>query len=74
MIIFPLSYRRYVPGVVTAWLTLIPFCYILYLAQTVLNYSNVQITLWIVIGFLLALGNVKLLHNNIHLLAKMTGE
>ena len=74
MIIFPLSYRRYVPGVVTAWLTLIPFCYILYLAQKVLNYSVLQIGLWVTIGFLLALGNVKLLHNHIDLLARLTGE
>lgn len=74
MIIFPLSYRRYVPGVVTAWLTLIPFCYILYLAQTDLNYSVLQIGLWVTIGFLLALGNVKLLHNKMDLLAKLTGE
>lgn len=74
MVIMPLSYRHYVPGVITAWLTVIPCCYILYLAQRVLNYPVLQIGLWIIIGFLLAFGNMKLLHNNIRFLAKLTGE
>ena len=74
IVLLPLSYRHYVPGEVTAWLTLFPCCYILILAQRILKYSAVEITLWIIIGFIFAFVNVKVLHKNINKLAKIAGE
>ncbi len=74
IVLLPLSYRHYVPGEVTAWLTLFPCCYILILAQRVLNYSAVEITLWVIIGFIFAFVNMKVLHKNINKLAKIAGE
>lgn len=74
IVLLPLSYRHYVPGEVTAWLTLFPCCYILILAQRVLNYSAVEITLWVIAGLVFAFVNMKVLHKNIHQLAKIAGE
>ncbi|MEM1485930.1 HXXEE domain-containing protein [Oscillospiraceae bacterium PP1C4] len=69
IILLPLSYRRYVPGEITAWITLFPCCYILYLAQGVLQYSPMEGFLWISIAIIFAVANIKFLHKNIDNLA-----
>lgn len=74
IVILPLSFRHYVPGEFTAWLTLFPCCYILILAQRVLNYSAAEIALWVITGFVFAFINMKILHKNIQLLARLAGE
>jgi hypothetical protein len=33
-----------------------------------------EIILWVIIGLVFAFGNMKILHKNMHLLAKFTGE
>lgn len=71
IILLPLSYRQYVPGQITAWLTVIPCCYILVLAQNILNYSAIEISIWVTIGLVFCFGNVKILHKNIDKLAKL---
>lgn len=73
IILLPLSYRQYVPGEVTAWLTLFPCCYILILAQRILNYSAIEIIVWVIIGLVFAFGNMKILHKNMHQLARLVG-
>lgn len=69
--LLPLSYRHYVPGEVTAWLTLIPCCYILGLAQKSLNYSINEIILWAVVGITISFVNLKILHKYIQQFAKL---
>ncbi|GFZ30245.1 membrane protein [Clostridium zeae] len=71
IILLPLSYRQYVPGEITAWLTVIPCCYILKLSQNILSYSAVEITIWVTIGIIFAFANMKILHKNINLLSKL---
>lgn len=71
IILLPLSYRHYVPGEITAWLTLIPCCYILKLAQNVLKYSAVSVIIWVMVGIVFAFINMKILHKNISRFAKM---
>lgn len=72
MIIMPLSYRHYVPGEITAWLTVIPCCYILKLAQNVLHYSAGEVAVWVTIGVVFGFINMKILQKNINRLAQFT--
>ena len=71
IILLPLSYRHYVPGEITAWLTIIPCWYILKLAQNILGYSVIEITIWVTIGIVFAFVNMKVLHKNINKLSKL---
>ncbi|RDU23519.1 HXXEE domain-containing protein [Anaerosacchariphilus polymeriproducens] len=71
MILLPISYRHYVPGEITAWITVIPCCYVLKLAQNILQYSIIEITLWVGFGFLFGFINLKILHKNIEKLGKL---
>lgn len=71
IILLPLSYRHYVPGEITAWLTVIPCWYILKLAQNILGYSVIEITIWVTIGIVFAFVNMKILHKNINKLSKL---
>lgn len=71
IILLPLSYRHYVPGEITAWLTVIPCWYILKLAQNILGYSVIEITIWVTIGIVFAFVNMKVLHKNINKLSKL---
>jgi len=72
IIFMPLSYRHYVPGEITAWLTLLPCCYIMKLAQKVLAYSPAEIILWTTVGIIIAFINLKILHKHIPQFEKMT--
>lgn len=72
ILLLQLSYRSYVPGVITAWLTILPCCFILYLAQKILAYSPARILLWSVIGFVITFVNLKILHKNMALFEKLT--
>lgn len=71
IILLPLSYRHYVPGEITAWLTVIPCCYILTLAQNTLSYSAFEIAIFVTIGIVFGFVNMKILHKNIKLLARL---
>lgn len=69
ILLLPLSYRRYVPGQVTAWLTLIPCCFVLRFALNVLNYSIFKQGIWILISIILLFANMKYLHKRMNHLA-----
>lgn len=69
IIVLPISFRRYVPGEISAWLTVLPCCYILIIAQDTLQYSSLEIGLWVVIAVIIGFCNMKLLQNNIDKLA-----
>lgn len=69
IILLPLSYRHYVPGEITAWLTVIPCGYILILAQNILGYSAGEVAIWVTIGVVFAFVNMKILHKKINQLA-----
>lgn len=71
IILLPLSYRHYVPGEITAWLTVIPCCYILKLAQNILGYSAAEIAIWVTIAIVFSVINMKILHKNINKLARL---
>lgn len=71
IIVLPLSYRRYVPGEITAWITLLPCCYILKIAQDILQYSAMKMAIWIIISVVFAFANMKFLHKNIDKLTDM---
>jgi len=66
-----LSYRHYVPGEITAWLTVIPCCYILKLAQNILSYSASEVAIWVTIAIVFGFINMKILHKNIDQLARL---
>lgn len=71
IILLPLSYRKYVPGQITAWITVLPCCYILKLAEDTLKYSYSEITIWVVISLLVTVINLKVLHKNVSNFAKL---
>lgn len=57
-----LIYRRYVPGLVTAILTVIPCCVIFLKAIKLLQYSPLKLTISLVVGIGIAMLNLKVLH------------
>lgn len=61
-ILVTLIYRRYVPGLVTAILTVIPCSVIFVKAVKLLQYSSLKLVLSIVIGLGIAFINLKVLH------------
>ncbi|MCB2309388.1 HXXEE domain-containing protein [Clostridium estertheticum] len=73
IILLPLSYHHYVPGEITAWLTVIPCCYILNLAQNILGYSAGEVAIWVTIGIVFGFVNMKILHKNINRFARLEG-
>lgn len=71
IILLPVSYRHYVPGEITAWITVIPCCYILKLANNILEYSIGEITIWVTIGIVFAFVNMKILHRSVNHFSKL---
>lgn len=59
-----MEYHGYVPGLVTAILTLVPCCYVIVMAQNILQYSVMEIIGYSLIGIGIALVNLKILHKN----------
>ncbi|WP_244833920.1 HXXEE domain-containing protein [Clostridium sp. BJN0001] len=66
IILLPLAYHLYVPGQITAWITVIPCFYILKLAQNVLQYSISEIIIWTILGVTIGFLNMKILHKSIN--------
>lgn len=69
ILLLPLSYRHYVPGEITAWLTFVPCCIILKNSMRILNYSVLEQGLWIFISVILSFANMKFLHKRMDHLA-----
>lgn len=57
-------YKKYVPGVVTAIITVIPSIYYISYAIDLLQYPLNKIIMWAVIGILVVVINLKILHVN----------
>lgn len=72
IILLPICYGRYVPGEITAWITLLPCVYILMVATDIIGYSGVWIAIWGVVGIVVGFVNLKLMHRNLHRLEKLT--
>lgn len=66
MILVPLKYRCYVPGLLSSVLTLFPNIWMYVSAARLLHYRFVQIVLYSVIGMIIAMANLKLLHRHAH--------
>jgi len=57
-----LMYRRYVPGLITAFLTVGPCIYVLVLAERLLGYRIEEIVIYVLLGSAIAFINLKVLH------------
>lgn len=66
MILVPLKYHCYVPGLLSSVLTLLPNIWIYVSAARLLHYSLMQIVLYSAIGMMIAMANLKLLHKHAH--------
>lgn len=66
-----LEYHGYVPGLVTAILTLVPCCYVVVMAQKILQYSVLELLGYSLIGIVIALVNLKVLHKNAYRFADL---
>lgn len=64
IIIGTMEYHRYVPGLVTAILTLFPFSYVIVMAEKILQYSIMEMLIYSLIGIVIAVVNLKILHKN----------
>lgn len=64
IIVGTMEYHGYVPGLVTAILTLFPCTYVIVIAQKILQYSIVELFIYSLIGVAIAMINLKILHKN----------
>lgn len=62
LILIPLIYHAYVPGFVTALLTVLPCGWMLWQAQRILNLPISALLTWCVLGAIISIVNLKFLH------------
>lgn len=64
IIAMPIVYRAYVPGFITALLTVVPCLLVLYKSYAIMQYGLLKGVLYVAIGTVIAMVNLKVLHNN----------
>ena len=62
IIITLVTYRSYVPGLITSILTFIPNCLIIKKAIELLHYSTSHLILWLALGTIITFANLKAVH------------